>query len=134
MFGDHRGKKSVALTLALASCLAATPAVAAQGQPVTVYGEAKENVRTQNVSYADLDLATVKGERMLVRRVGRAVKNVCLFDDGERGVQDSGYYDCANGAWDDAKPQIAQATARAREIALKGSSSIAAAAIRISVQ
>jgi UrcA family protein len=134
MSGIFGRSKNVALALTLASCLAATPAAAAQGQPVTVYAERDANVRTARVSYADLDLASAKGERTLVRRVARAVKKVCLFEDGQRTLQDSSYYSCERGAWDDAKPQIALASQRARDIAMNGSSKIAAAAIRISVQ
>ena len=117
-----------------ASLLAATAAPAAQpDRPVVVYGEPPENIRTERVSYADLNLATASGERMLLRRVGGAVKRVCLFEDGLQGAVDPGYHRCANGAWLGARPQIAQAVTRAEEIALTGKSSIAATAITIGV-
>jgi UrcA family protein len=115
-----------------ASLLVAASASAAQETPVVVYGES-ENVRTEHVSYADLDLAQSQGAKKLERRVAGAVKRVCLFENSSIGLQDQGYYACAGGAWNGARPQIAQAVARAREIALTGQSSIAATAITISV-
>ena len=127
---DRAKKLAVASTI----LLAAGPAFAGQGQPVVVYGEPDENIRTVHVSYADLDLATPKGERQLNGRVSGAVKNVCLFGaDGPR-LQSGGYYDCAGEAWTSATPQMAQAVARAHELALNGKTSIAAAAITISVR
>ena len=122
------------LAIGSAALLAAGPAFAGQGKPVVVYGEAVENVRTVRVSYADLDLASAKGERELSARVGGAVQQVCLFGvDGPR-LQSSGYHECAGEAWTSARPQMANAIARANEIALNGKSSIAAAAITISVR
>lgn len=115
-----------------ASLLIATAAFAAQEKPVVVYAEPPENVRTVRVSFADLDLNQARHERKLNLRVAGAVKRVCLYED-RTGLQDRGYYTCADDAWADARPQIAQAVARAQEIALTGKSSIAATAITISV-
>lgn len=116
-----------------ASLLIATAAfAAAQDKPVVVYAEPQEGLRSERVSYADLDLSQPRHERKLNLRVAGAVKRVCLYED-RTALQDSGYYRCADDAWGDARPQIAQAVARAREIALTGSSSIAATAITISV-
>ena len=112
--------------------LTASAASAAQDKAVVVYG-ASDNVRVEYVSYADLDLAQSKGEKKLVWRVGSAIRRVCQFDYGHIGLQDNGYYACANDARDGANPQIAQAVTRAKEIAMTGKSSIAATAITISV-
>ena len=71
---------------------------------------------------------------MLERRVAGAVKRVCLFDDSHIGLQYPGYYNCAGDAWDGARPQIAQAVARAKEIALTGHSSIAPTAISVAAR
>lgn len=115
-----------------ASLLIATAGFAAQGRPVVVYAEPQEGFRTERVSYADLDLSQRSHERTLTRRVAGAVKRVCLYED-RSGLQDLGYYRCADDAWGYARPQMAQAVARAQEIALTGKSSIAAAAITIRV-
>lgn len=116
-----------------ASLLIATAAFAAsQEKPVVVYAEPQEGLRSERVSYADLDLSQRGHERKLNLRVAGAVKRVCLYEN-RIGLQDLGYYRCADDAWGDARPQIAQAVARAREIALTGRSSIAATAITISV-
>ena len=113
------------------------PAVAAaaqQQQPVVVRAQPiDENLRTEHVSYADLDLVSAKGAKTLHYRVARAVRNVCLFDRGTIGLQSGDYYNCADGAWDRARPQIASAVDRAREIAMTGKSSIAAGSIVIDV-
>ena len=112
-----------------ASLLIGSAAFAAgQERPVVVYGEPQEGLRTERVSYADLDLSQRGHQRKLNLRVAGAVKRVCLYED-RNGVL---VYDhCSDGAWDNARPQIAQAVARAREIALTGKSSIAATAITI---
>jgi len=115
-----------------ASLLIATAAFAAQNKPVVVYAEPQEGVRSVRVSYADLDLNQRRHERKLNLRVAGAVKRVCLYEN-RSGLQDLGYYRCADGAWDGARSQITQAVARAQEIALTGKSSIAATAITISV-
>jgi UrcA family protein len=114
-----------------ASLLVAASASAAQQKPVVVYGESA-NVRTERVSYADLNLANSKDQKKLNWRVTGAVRRVCQFDDNLR-LQYGGYYDCANDAWDGAKPQVALAVQRAQEIAMTGKSSIAAAVITINV-
>ena len=123
-------KTAAVLSGVTASLLVAFPASATQESPVVVFAEPLQNVRTAHVSYADLDLASFGGEDRLKRRVASAVKRVCLRSDS-LGLQDSVYTDCAGGAMDGASPQIAQAVARAKEIALTGRSSIAAVAITI---
>lgn len=114
-----------------ASLLAAT-AAAGQDKPVVVYGEPHEDIRTERVSYADLDLSQRAGQGTLNRRVSGAVKRVCLHD-GYGARQDFGYERCADDAWGGARPQIKRAIARAKEIALTGKSSIAATAITIRI-
>jgi UrcA family protein len=126
-------KIAAVLSGVTASLMIAAPANAQRG-PVVVYGHGNQDVRTERVSYADLNLATQPGERKLFRRVSDAVKRVCLYRDGTIGLQSNGYTICADGAWDSANPQIAQAVQRAKDIAMTGKSSIAAAAITISVR
>ena len=133
MFTHYSKLGAAALSVVTASLLIATAALAAQEhKPVVVYADPQEGVRTERVSYADLDLSKRPGERALNGRVARAVKRVCLFE-GHSANQGFGYYDCADQAWDGARPQIARAVIRAREIALTGKSSIAASAISITV-
>lgn len=124
----------VAASLLISSAASA----AAQDKPVVVYAEPQkrvldEDTRTEHVSYADLDLTQQKHERKLNFRVAGAVKRVCLFDDTRAALQDNGYYRCADDAWDQARPQIAQAVERANQLAMTGKTSIAAAAITINV-
>ena len=111
---------------------------AAQEKPVVVKAEPKarmhsEDTRTEYVSYADLDLAQRKDEKRLNFRIASAVKRVCLFEHGRNGLQDNGYYNCADDAWGQARPQVAQAIDRARQLAMTGKTSIAATAISINI-
>jgi len=131
MLARFNRKTAAVLSGVTASLLVVTSASAAEQRPVVVYGE-PENVRTERVTYADLDLAELSDQRKLNLRVTGAVKRVCLFEN-RSGLQDFGYYHCADDAWDGAKPQIAQAVQRAKDIALTGKSSIAASAITIRV-
>ena len=130
-FTYRRGLASVAAAIA---CAAAPSSVAlAQSKPVVVYGEPSQ-VRSERVSYRDLNLATDAGEQTLKLRIGGAVRRVC--SDGLPGYSPitPDYRHCATGAWKDARPQIARAIARAHEIALYGKSSIAATAITITIR
>ena len=119
-----------ASALAITAFVGAIPVVA-QTTPVTVYGEPSE-VRTERVSYRDLNLATRDGEKILTQRVGSAVRRVCS-DTGHIGLYNDRFY-CTSGAWKDARPQMSRAIARAREIALYGKSSIAMTAITVKIR
>ena len=111
----------------------ATPAVG-RGAPVVV--TAPHEMVTRHVSYADLNLASVAGERALDRRVGTAVTDLCSEATGgnDGGTQYKfAMINCSSEAWNSAQPQIDRAVQRARDIAATGSSSIAAAALVISL-
>ena len=117
-----------------ASLLISSAAFAAgQNAPVVVKAEPLENTRTEHVSFADLDLNQRKDEKKLNLRVAGAVKRVCLFENSRMGLQDNGYYSCADDAWGQARPQIAQAVDRAKQLAMTGTTSIAATAISINI-
>lgn len=125
-------KTAAVLSGVTASLLVAAAASAAQETPVVIYGE-PENVRTERVTYADLNLIDQGDQRKLNLRVTGAVKRVCLYENSRSGLQDLGYYNCAGNARDGAEPQIARAIQRARDIAMTGQSSIAASAITINL-
>jgi UrcA family protein len=82
----------------------------AQEAPLVVYGEAT-GAQTERVAFADLDLASARGQSRLHNRVGGAIERVCDLDLGRQGLQDRDYYRCANSAWGAAAPQIAEALA-----------------------
>lgn len=111
------------MTLALLIGMSA----AASAQDVTIVQERPaDDQLTEYVSYADLQLATRHGERVLNGRVREASRRVCapqkeMFDN----------LGCRRFALKGARPQIALAVARAREIAANGTSSIAPVAIVI---
>lgn len=96
--------------------------------PVTVEAPRTDAISTR-VSYADLNLASLGGAATLHRRVGSAVNWVCVeTNPGSVQFEKQG---CRNFAWKGARPQIARAVQRAREMASTGQSSIAAAAITL---
>ena len=112
----------VAASLFIASSASAT-------EPVVVYGAPAET-ETIEVRFDDLDLARSRHEQRLNRRVAAAVRKVCDNGNGP-GVRSLDYLRCADGAWDDAAPQIAMAVDRARQLASTGRSTLAANAITI---
>lgn len=107
-----QGRKTLTVTAALLSgitlCYAA-PA-SAQEPPVFVYGELT-GVSSERVAFADLDLASARGQARLHNRVNGAIERVCDLDLGRDGLQDRGYYSCADAARSAAAPQIAEAIA-----------------------
>jgi len=111
--------------------LVAPPAYGKE-HPVVVV--ANPDILTRHISFADLNLASLSGERTLNSRVVGAINGLCSeATGGEDGsfMTTLANRKCSNSAWSQARPQIAQATQRARAIAFTGVSSIAASAIRI---
>jgi UrcA family protein len=107
----------------------------ARGRPIVVTSSS-ENLIVRRVSYADLNLASATGEKVLNRRVGSAVGSLCREATGSdtRSLNVSiSMIRCSDQAWTGARPQIERALQRAHEIAATGSSAIAAVAITISL-
>ena len=106
-----------------------SPSAFAKDRPVVVVAPA-DQAPTRLISYADLNLASLAGETTLNRRVEGAVSSVC---EEAVGPSPALYTEraCKKFAWRGARPQIAQAVERARDIATTGSSMIAATAITI---
>lgn len=111
------------MTLALLLGMSA----AAMAQDATVVGDRPDEMTpTERVSYADLNLASAAGENTLIVRVRGAVRRVC-----EDQTDPHPYVNCRSFAWKGAKPQIDRAVARAKELALNGTSAIPPVAILI---
>ena len=111
------------------------PPASAKERPVIVTAPTQMVVR--RISYADLNLASASGEKRLHNRVGGAVRDLCNEATGGRDGSMSAFFalqSCGNDAWDQANPQIARAVLRAHQIASTGSTSIAAAAISITIK
>jgi UrcA family protein len=122
-----QGRKTAPVVAALISGLAAVVSAApvmAQEPPVVVYGETT-GANTERVAFADLNLAKAQDQSRLHNRVNGAIERVCDIDLGRDGLQDRGFYSCANAAWGAAAPQIAEAIST-------GKTSIAGAAIVVS--
>ena len=132
--------RAISLCAAIAAAsgglfLAASPAFGRSG-PILVTASPPEEVVVRHVSYADLNLAVEAGQRTLNRRVGTAVSSLCSEAAGGNDGSTAFRYSmirCSNGAWNDARPQIARAVQRSLELASTGRSAIAATALTISL-
>ena len=106
-----QGRKTATVIAALLSGMTlcyASPAAAQEPEAVSVIGEVV-NAQTERVPFADLDLADASAQKRLHHRVSGAIERVCQIDLGRDGLQDRGYYSCADAAWGAAAPQIAEA-------------------------
>lgn len=102
--------------------------------PVVVV--ANPDIVIRSISYTDLNLASSPGEVTLNRRVGGAIKSLCLEATGGGDLSfmpNLWSHKCRTSAWNQARPQIGLAVQRYRDIALTGTSSIAAVAITINL-
>ena len=90
-----------------------------------------ERLPVERVSYADLNLASARGKALLERRVGSAVREVCLGASNHRAATYA-ESSCRTAAWADARPQMELAYERAGDIARTGNSAVIAATIRVS--
>lgn len=89
---------------------------------ITVTAPAPDpDVRVERVSYKDLNLVLASDQKVLNGRVGDAVRNVC--EPLETGFAPDHMF-CKSTAWKGARPQIARAIERARQIAATGTTSI----------
>lgn len=130
---EHFWVMCAATSAALALIVgAAGAALAAPPESATVIGQRFEEGLSKAVSYRDLNLASLAGERTLNRRVGGAARAVC--EPGHSSTNDRDFSDCIAYAWGGAKPQIALAVQRAREMAMTGTSSIPMVAIAVTAR
>lgn len=95
-----------------AMLLAAGPAHA---RDVTVVASAEDDVPVARVTLGDLNLAVPAGQQTMRHRVSGAIRTVCAptYD----GTETTRLAECQNHAWDQARPQMAAAVARAVRIA-----------------
>lgn len=104
-----KGRTTLTVIAALLPALILPAAVAqAQEPPLIVYGQPLD-AKTERIGFADLNLASAAAQARLHHRVGSAIERVCDLDLGRDGLQDRGYYRCAQIAWGVAAPQIAEA-------------------------
>ena len=132
----YRKTLTVMTTAAALTAGVMTFARAADAKSPTLVVTAPVEQVVRHVSYADLNLASARGVKMLNGRIDFAVSDLCTEATGGRdgslriAVEQQG---CESGAWNSARPQIDRAVQRARDIAMTGSSPIAAAAIVIAL-
>jgi UrcA family protein len=86
----------------------------------------------KRVNFADLDLTSRPGQRMLVTRVKGAVSVACK-DMLEQPAHPSSDMSCRIATWRDTRPQVNRAIARSRELALAGHTRVALMGIAVTV-
>lgn len=121
--------KTLLFSAGLALTMAAGVAEA-RSAPVEVIGQRIEDDQlSHRVAYGDIDLAADSGQKRLDRRVRQAVSIVCAPLDGTnlRTKQQA----CRSYAWQGAKPQMARAIERARQLAATGTTAIPEVAISV---
>lgn len=107
------------------------------GKPQIIVPAPSEDRISRDIAFADLNLTVPADQERLARRVGLAVGSLC--DEAIGGPDQVRLFymqrgSCIRAAWDQARPQMALAMQRAREIASTGRSSILAAALTIAVR
>lgn len=118
MVMSFKGRIAAIAAGTVASFVFLSPPAAAQPGVLYIQAIPPSNMRFERVSYADLNLATRAGERVLDSRVTRAVEHVCLYDQNRwYGLSDPDYTYCTFGAWRRARPQMMGAVYRARQLA-----------------
>lgn len=111
--------------------LIASPSAAAD-RPVVVEGSPLEGAVVKRVDYGDLNLASRDGEKLLYRRVGRAVGQVC--NKANPSVPHTVLWSCRGLSWESARPQIATALDRARAMAARGESPMIAGTVLVAAK
>lgn len=92
---------TVGTALCAGLCLVAATAPATAG---TVY----DTARSQSVSYADLDLGSTQGRKVLDRRIKNAAHNVCATGSADlQAMKDESR--CVRAALDSVKPKVVAA-------------------------
>ena len=107
------GKPLFSIRFGTAAALICLPVGAALAQPMAVVTAQIEPEFTQRVTYADLDLATKDGKKLLFRRVRSAVNSVCSDMLGPSPI----YYaehSCRRATWWDTRPQMDRVLREAR--------------------
>jgi UrcA family protein len=84
------------------------------------------------VSFADLDLTSVPGRKMLVQRVKGAVRVACkdVLVQPADPLTDA---HCRAATWSNTRPQVNRAIAKSHQLASLGHTRVALAAISVSV-
>lgn len=100
-------------------------------RPVVVRAQPADSV-TRRVTYHDLNLASLAGEKQLNKRVNQAVRGVCFEANGSTSDINI-LQSCRIQAWRGARPQVADAVLRAQQIAATGQSLIAFSAITLRI-
>ena len=111
-------RKTFALAASLGLAWLAGP-VSAQAEEIVVRGGVQTPPGTEpvtmTVNIADIDLSNEAGEKELEARVKAAIKHICWSHPKPARWQVRHSEECDAFAWDNVRPQIDEAVAKARE-------------------
>jgi len=118
MVSRFKGRIAAALAATAGSLVfLSSPAPAQQGV-IVIQAVPPAYMNIERVPYGDINLLTRAGENRLHRRVSQAIERVCLYDNSRwYGLSEPDYNHCTWGAWNGARPQMAGAIYRARQLA-----------------
>ena len=108
-------KHQMAVACAVAAASFSVPALAQSTVEVEGHRIDPENQRI--VPYADLNLATVYGEKKLMSRIRFAVRDLCVEGINYSPIDAADVRLCRSQAWSSARPQLDRALAEARSVA-----------------
>lgn len=136
LFGYSRNLVMIssAVAIGLAGLAADSPALA-KGTGVKVYDATGK--ATLNISYADLDLASIAGRRTLDMRVSQAVSSICseMTEGSNRTLEAAtSLRECQLSAFAKVRPQIQRAVNETRGLSSTSPAPIAATATTVAVQ
>lgn len=106
------------------------PATPSFGKSPRIVVTAPSEQLTRRIGYSDLNLASADGKTALRYRVRGGIRSLCTEVGGP---YQSERVNCTDRAWSQAGPQMALAVQRAHEFASTGATTVAAAAITISL-
>lgn len=105
--------RRISFAAAAAALLVSTGASAGSSLDVPAWGQA----RSATVRYADLDLATPQGARILRQRIAQAVDRVCALPNAEQLAQRPRIAACRAEARSQAEERAAQLLRKAEAVA-----------------
>lgn len=115
----------------VASAAIATVVIPAEAKPPIVVTGPSSDTITRHVSFRDLNLATKAGEKALRRRVSYTASDICYELNSDLSVHAK--MECRKDAIFDARPQIARAVLRARQMAATGQTFATAGVITVNI-
>lgn len=130
----HRKIVATGVAIAIIGGAVSICAPPATAEPAPVVITSPEEPVVRHIGYTDLDLTSKPGEKMLTARLREAITSLCDEATAENyGGHQEALFICSSRAWRQARPQIARAVQRAHEMAITGTSNVAADEVGLSL-